>query len=188
MKRICVFCSSSEKIRETYVEGASQLGKKLAEKKWGLVYGGSDCGLMRVLSEAVKREGGDVYGVITRRIAERAKIAEGISELIVTESMKERKSLMREKADAFIALPGGWGTLEEITEVITLKQLGEHNKPILFINTDGFYTPFFQFTDHARKEGFISNAYDNLFSVAETVEDAIRFIEEYTSTVVTDKY
>ena len=102
--------------------------------------------------------------------------------------MKDRKSMMREKADAFIALPGGWGTLEEITEVITLKQLGIHNKPIIFLNTNDFYEYFFLFINNIRKEGFVSKAYDGLYVVVNTVEEAVEYIENYQAKDFSSKY
>ena len=102
--------------------------------------------------------------------------------------MKERKSMMREKADAFIALPGGWGTLEEITEVITLKQLGIHNKPVIFLNTNDFYEYFFLFISNIRKEGFVSEAYDGLYTVVNTVEEAVAYIKNYRVKDFSSKY
>ncbi|MFR5659648.1 MAG: TIGR00730 family Rossman fold protein [Butyricimonas faecihominis] len=102
--------------------------------------------------------------------------------------MKERKSMMREKADAFIALPGGWGTLEEITEVITLKQLGIHNKPIIFLNTNDFYESIFPFISNIRKEGFVSKAYDGLYAVVNTVGEAVEYIKNYQAKDFSSKY
>ena len=114
--------------------------------------------------------------------------AQGITELIGAPDMKERKRMMREQADAFIALPGGWGTLEEITEVITLKQLGVHNKPIVFINTNDFYEYFFLFINNIRKEGFVSNAYDGLYTVVNDVEEALAYIKKYKAKEFSSKY
>ena len=113
-----MFCASSESVDNVYFEAAADLGKEIVMRGWGLLYGGTNCGLMREVSDAVKNGGGEVTGIIPQCIVDRGVSAEGISELIVAPDMKERKSMMREKADAFIALPGGWGTLEEITEVI----------------------------------------------------------------------
>ena len=131
---------------------------------------------------------GKVTGIIPQCIVDRGVSAEGISELIVTSDMKERKSMMREKADAFIALPGGWGTLEEITEVITLKQLGIHNKPVIFLNTNDFYEYFFLFISNIRKEGFVSEAYDGLYTVVNTVEEAVAYIKNYRAKDFSSKY
>lgn len=185
---ICVFCASSEEIGSEYFEVASELGEEIVENGWDLLYGGTNCGLMREVSEAVIEAGGKVTGIIPQCIVDRGVSAEGISELIVAPDMKERKSLMREKAGAFIALPGGWGTLEEITEVITLKQLGVHNKPIVFLNTNSFYEYFLLFINNGRKEGFVSKAYDNLYSVVESVEDAVDYIKNYQAEEISSKY
>ena len=108
--------------------------------------------------------------------------------MIVAPDMKERKHLLREHADAFIALPGGWGTLEEITEVITLKQLGQHNKPIVFLNTAGYYKLFFEFIEHSRKAKFISSAYDHLYYIADAVEPALDYIQKYQPIPQVKKY
>ena len=177
MKRIAVFCSSSERIDRCFFDDAEALGEAMVQRDWGLVYGGANCGLMRMLAETVEQGGGKALGVIPRRIVERGKAAQNISELVVTEDMKERKSLLREHADAFIALPGGWGTLEEIIEVISLRQLEEHHKPIVFLNTNGFYTRFFEFIAYCHQGKFISPLYDNLYIIADTVEEAIAYLE-----------
>ena len=186
--KICVFCASSESVDNVYFEAAADLGKEIVMRGWGLLYGGTNCGLMREVSDAVKHGGGEVTGIFPQCIVDRGVSAEGISELIVAPDMKERKSMMREKADAFIALPGGWGTLEEITEVITLKQLGIHNKPIIFLNTNDFYEYFFLFINNIRKEGFVSKAYDGLYVVVNTVEEAVEYIENYQAKDFSSKY
>ncbi|MBS7200335.1 MAG: TIGR00730 family Rossman fold protein [Bacteroidales bacterium] len=186
--KICVFCASSESVDNVYFEAAADLGKEIVTRGWGLLYGGTNCGLMREVSDAVKNGGGEVTGIIPQCIVDRGVSAEGISELIVAPDMKERKSMMREKADAFIALPGGWGTLEEITEVITLKQLGIHNKPIIFLNTNDFYEYFFLFINNIRKEGFVSKAYDGLYVVVNTVGEAVEYIENYQAKDFSSKY
>ena len=185
---ICVFCASSEKVGRVYFEAAAGLGREIVNHGWDLLYGGTNCGLMREVSDAVKKAGGKVTGIIPQCIVDRGVSAQDISELIVAPDMKERKSLMREKADAFIALPGGWGTLEEITEVITLKQLGMHNKPIVFINTNDFYEYVFLFINNIRKEGFVSKAYDGLYTVVNTVEEAMEYIKNYQAKDFSSKY
>ena len=186
--KICVFCASSEKVEKVYFEAASELGEEIVNQKWELLYGGTNCGLMREVSNAVKNAGGKVTGVIPQCIVDRGVAAQGISDLIITPDMKERKSLMREKADAFIALPGGWGTLEEITEVITLKQLGVHHKPIVFLNINDYYEYFFLFINNICNEGFISKAYDGLYMVVNTVEEAIEYIKNYKTENFSSKY
>ena len=186
--KICVFCVSSEEMDRVYFKAAADLGKEIVNQGWELLYGGTNCGLMREVSDTVKNAGGHVTGIIPQCIVDRGVSAQGISELIVAPDMKERKSIMREKADAFIALPGGWGTLEEITEVITLKQLGIHNKPIVFLNTNDFYEYFFLFINNIRKEGFVSKAYDGLYTVVNTVEEAMDYIKNYKAEKFSSKY
>lgn len=185
---ICVFCASSEKMENVYFEAAAELGEEIVKNGWKLLYGGTNCGLMREVSDAVKKDGGKVTGIIPQCIVDRGVSAQGITELIVAPDMKERKSMMREKADAFVALPGGWGTLEEITEVITLKQLGIHNKPIVFVNTNDFYEYFFLFINNIRKEGFVSSAYDGLYTVVNDVEEAVSYIKKYKAKEFSSKY
>lgn len=134
--RVAVFCASANEVEPCYFREAGRLGKRIGELGWQLIYGGTNIGLMREVADATIRQGGEVTGIIPECIRDRGVAAGGLKQLIVAPDMKERKYLLREHADAFIALPGGWGTLEEITEVITLKQLGQHNKPIVFYCAD----------------------------------------------------
>ena len=167
---------------------AKELGTLMAKAGWELVYGGTNCGLMREVADAVEAAGGKVTGVIARCIAGKGVAAKGLNELIVTEDMKERKSRMREMADAFVVLPGGWGTLEEATEVITLKQLGLHDKPVVFVNTEEYFEYFFLFLHGARREGFISRAYDDLYVVVEEPGEALDYILNYQPRECEAKY
>ena len=146
--KICVFCASSESVDDVYFEAAADLGKEIVMQGWELLYGGTNCGLMREVSDAVKNSGGKVTGIIPQCIVDRGVSAEGISELIVTPDMKERKSMMREKADAFIALPGGWGTLEEITEVMSKVSLKHLDAPCILYNLNGYYDSLKQLLEH----------------------------------------
>ena len=185
---ICVFCASAENIDSEYFAAAATLGKEIATRGWNLVYGGTTCGLMREVAEATLEEGGKVTGIIPQCIVDRGVAARQISDLIIAGDMKERKCMLRKQADAFVALPGGWGTLEEITEVITLKQLGLHSKPIVFINTNDYYEYFFLFINNIRKEGFVSKAYDHVYEVFTTVEEAMEYIENYKVEDLESKY
>lgn len=186
--KIGVFCASSDHLKEVFQKDASELGREIAGRSWELVYGGSNCGLMRKIADATLGNGGKVIGIIPQCICDKGIAATYITQLIVAPDMKERKRMLREYSDAFIALPGGWGTLEEITEVITLKQLGCHNKPIVFINTDGFYDLFFRFIENIREENFISPVYDQLYRVVGRVEEAMEYIECYKAEKVVTKY
>lgn len=186
--KVAVFCASANDVNPVFFEDSRNLGKKIGELGWQLVYGGTNIGLMREVADSTIANGGEVTGIIPECIHRRGVAATEISQLIVAPDMKERKHLLRENADAFVALPGGWGTLEEISEVITLKQLGEHLKPIVFLNTAGFYDGFLDFIDHIRKQGFVSAAYDHLYYVADSVEEAIQYLREYKSGPTVSKY
>jgi len=162
MKRVCVFCGSSNGVRPVYAAAARALGRALAERKIGLVYGGGCVGLIGTLAEAVLEENGKVVGVIPQALVERELAHHGVSELIIVQSMHERKAKMAEFADAFIAMPGGYGTLEEFSEIITWAQLGLHRKPSGILNVDGYYDPLLLLFDRAVSEGFLRPAYRRL--------------------------
>ncbi len=176
---IGVFCASSDKIDPIYFKDALRLGAEIAKRSWGLVYGGTNLGLMREIADATTLNGGETIGIIPECMVNKGIIANRVTTLLIAADMKERKQMLREWSDAFIALPGGWGTLEEITEVITLKQLGIHNKPIVFVNTGNFYQLFFNFIRDIRDRGFITPIYDELYVVVDGVDEAVKYIETY---------
>jgi len=155
MKRACVFCGSSVGAKAIYAEAAREMGRLIASKGIGLVYGGGNVGLMGVIADAALEAGGEVIGVIPRALADREIAHTGLTELRVVDSMHTRKAMMAELSDAFIAMPGGVGTFEEFFEAITWTQLGLHRKPCGLLNVDGFYTPLEKFIDQAVTEGFI---------------------------------
>lgn len=155
MKRICVFCGSSPGARPAYAEAARELGRLLAATGIDLVYGGASVGLMGILARTVLDGGGRVTGVIPRMLEEKEIALTRLSDLRVVESMHERKALMAELSDGFIALPGGIGTIEEFVEVLTWLQLGIHGKPCGLLNSDGYYDRLLDFFDHMAAEGFI---------------------------------
>ncbi|HLH31898.1 MAG TPA: TIGR00730 family Rossman fold protein [Terriglobia bacterium] len=155
MKRICVFCGSSKGVRGTYEDSARQLGRILAARKIGLVYGGGNVGLMGVVADAVMENGGEVMGVIPQALVERELAHRTVSELIVVRSMHDRKAKMASLSDAFIALPGGFGTFEEFCEIITWAQLGMHRKPCAILNVESYYDPLLALFDRAVVEGFV---------------------------------
>jgi uncharacterized protein (TIGR00730 family) len=155
MRRVCVFCGSSHGVRPAYAEAARVLGHTLVTRGLGLVYGGGNVGLMGVVADAVLAAGGDVTGVIPHALMAREIGHAGVATMHVVDSMHERKALMADAADAFIALPGGVGTFEELFEAITWTQLGVHAKPCGLLNVDGFYDDLLRFLDHAWTEGFI---------------------------------
>lgn len=157
-RRICVFCGSSSGTRASYTEAASSLGRYLAGSGIAIVYGGGKVGLMGVLADAALEAGGEVIGVMPRSLVEKEIAHTRLSDLRVVASMHERKALMADLADAFIALPGGYGTFEEFCEVLTWTQLGLHSKPCGILNVDGYYDRLLSLFDHAVTEGFLKPA------------------------------
>lgn len=176
---ICVFCSSSNAVDDVYFSDAQTLGKLIAQKNHSLIYGGANVGLMEHLAQTVKNNNVKITGIIPQKIHDKTLSSELPNELIVTQTMDKRKTLMREKSDAFIALPGGFGTLEEILEVITLKQLEYHNKPVVFINTNNFFNHIFDQFEKSFTENFAKENYRKLYFIANTPDDAIEYIEKY---------
>ena len=155
MKRICVFCGSNRGGRAGYATATRELASALVGAGLSVVYGGGRVGLMGELANEVLRLGGEVTGVIPRSLVEREVGHTGLSDLRVVETMHERKALMADLADGFLALPGGLGTLEEIFEVWTWAQLGMHHKPVAFLDMGGYYAPLVEFLDQATREGFV---------------------------------
>jgi uncharacterized protein (TIGR00730 family) len=164
-RRLCVFCGSSKGARENYIHAAQRLGRELAARGIELVYGGGNVGLMGVVADAVLAAGGRVTGVIPEQLMARELGHTGIQDLRVVKTMHERKSLMAELSDGFIALPGGIGTYEEFFEVLTWAQLGIHAKPCALLNVDGFYDPVLRLLDHAVEERFVRAAHRELIVV-----------------------
>lgn len=155
MKRVCVFCGSNVGSRTVYREAAVRMGTVLARRGIGMVFGGGSVGLMGAVADAALAAGGEVIGVIPRALVEKELAHRGVADLRVVASMHERKALMAELADAFVALPGGFGTLEEFCEVLTWAQLGIHRKPCGLLNVTGFFDSLLALFDHAVAEGFL---------------------------------
>jgi uncharacterized protein (TIGR00730 family) len=152
MRRICVFCGSNAGARSEYAEAARALAAVLVGRKLGIVYGGGNVGLMGVLADAALGCGGEVIGVIPRKLVDKEVAHRGVTELRIVETMHERKALMNDLSDAFIALPGGFGTLDEFFEVLTWSQLGFHGKPCALLNVAGYYDRMLAMLDHAVTE------------------------------------
>jgi uncharacterized protein (TIGR00730 family) len=168
--RICVFCGASRGNRPEYLRAAVEVGAALARRGIGLVYGGGAVGLMGALADAVLAGGGEVIGVIPDSLLEREVGHRGLTELRVVDSMHTRKRTMAELASAFVALPGGLGTLEELFEVLTWAQLGIHHKPCALLDVDGFYAPLLALLDHMRDAAFIAPAHRSLLLVERDVD------------------
>lgn len=173
IKNICVYCGSSPGADPVYVEAAKSFGAKLAQYGVGLVYGGGGVGIMGAVARAVLTHGGHVTGIIPDFLLAKEGNFREVSEQHVVPDMHKRKMMMFERADAFVALPGGVGTLEEIIEVMTWAQLGRHGKPIVFANINGFWNPLLELLDHMRAEGFIRPDMPITYKVANTVDEIL---------------
>ncbi len=173
MKTICVYCSASNGLSKKYVDEALKLGEAIAKKGATLVYGGRTTGLMGKVAHSAKAHGAKVIGVILERVGKRKIVHHECDELIIAKTLRERKAIMEEKSDAFIALAGGFGTLDEVTEAIAIRQHGVHQKPIVFLNTDGFYNHLLSFFEQLYNEGFASRKMTNHYQVAKTVQEAL---------------
>ncbi len=159
MKRICVYCGSNPGANAAYAEAARELGRELARRGLGLVYGGARVGVMGAVAEGVLRGGGSAIGVIPHFFVTKEVAHDGLDELIVVGSMHERKARMAELSDGFIALPGGWGTIEEIFEMLTWAQLGHHQKPCGLLNVDSYYDELSAFLEKAIREKFVKEEF-----------------------------
>ncbi len=170
LRTICVYCGSGKGNNPVYAEAARTLGRSLAEHGIGLVYGGGSLGLMGEVARATLAHGGSVTGIIPAFLSDREQPLKAANEIIVTNDMHERKRLMFERSDAFVALPGGIGTLEELVEQLTWSQLGRHDKPIVVANIDGFWTPFLDLLAHMKTDAFIRPGLDVSFNVVERAD------------------
>lgn len=173
IEKICVYCGSGPGRNPVYAEAAEALGRDMASRGIGLVYGGGSLGLMGIVARSVLSHGGHVTGIIPQFLKEREQMLRDVQDAIVTTDMHERKMLMFQKADAFVALPGGIGTLEETVEMTTWAQLGQHSKPIVLANIDNFWDPFITLIDHMRAEAFIRAELEVAIDVAATAEDIV---------------
>ena len=178
IKRICVYCASSDNIDDIYVKDAEKLGSLLGKKNMNIINGAGIRGLMRAVSDAVLLSGGTVTGVIPRFMVENGWCHQNLTEIIRTETMHERKKTMADMSDATIALPGGYGTLEELLEIITWKQLGLYNNPVIILNTNNYYAPLFEMFRRATEDNFMRDEESNFWHVAQTPEDVIALINE----------
>ena len=187
IQSICVFCGSSSGSRDVYRAAAEAVGKRLAERKLGLVFGGGSCGLMGVVADAAIAAGGQVIGVIPKAIERREIAHRGLSELRVVASMHERKAMMAELSDGFIALPGGLGTLEELFEVLTWAQLGIHEKPVALLNVAGYFDPLLALLDHYVREGFLRPEHHALLMYGDDVDELLERMAKHQPTIL-DKW
>ncbi|SNR14692.1 LOG family protein [Tenacibaculum jejuense] len=173
MNRITVFCASSFGTDKDFESSAKQLGKKLAQENIELVYGGANVGLMGAVADAVLEHEGKVIGVLPNFLKSKEIAHEGLTQLILVDSMHERKAKMNDLCDGIIALPGGFGTLEELFEVLTWRQLGLHKKPIGILNINGFYDSLISFLDHMTEKGVLKKENRELVLISDTVEELL---------------
>jgi hypothetical protein len=173
IQTICVYCGSGPGKNPAYAAAAEALGQDMAERGIGLVYGGGSLGLMGIVARSVLRHGGHVTGIIPQFLKDREQMLRDVQDAIVTADMHERKMLMFQKADAFVALPGGIGTLEETVEMTTWAQLDQHKKPIVLANIESFWDPFITLIEHMRDEAFIRAGLEVAIDIAEKAEDIV---------------
>ncbi len=183
IKSVCVYCGSGFGDDPIFAETALALGREMAERGVRLVYGGGNVGLMGTIAQSVLDHGGYVTGIIPDFLKSREKLLDDVQETIIVPDMHTRKRLMFEKADAFVALPGGIGTLEELVEQMTWAQLGRHTKPILMLNTKGFWKPLLTLFAHMRDQGFIRPGLELSYLVAERVEDIMPMLDAFSRRV-----
>jgi uncharacterized protein (TIGR00730 family) len=183
IQNICVYCGSGAGRNPAFMESARQLGRILATSRIGLVYGGGDLGLMGAVAHAVLENGGYVTGIIPSFLRQREHMLTEAQELIVVNDMHQRKHLMFEKSDGFVALPGGLGTLEEFVEQLTWTQLGQHRKPVVLANIEGFWNPLLELFDKMGGETFIRSGLELKMTVADRVEDILPAIESRLTAV-----
>ncbi len=176
IKNVAVFCASADGADPVYRAAAGELGRALATRNVGVVYGGAKVGLMQAVAEAALAEGGRVIGVIPTVLVDLEVAHDGLTELHITDTMHTRKALMSERADAFIALPGGFGTFEEMFEVLAWQTLKIHAKPVLLLNTNGFYDKLLAFLDDCVEQGMLKTKNREIVLVAETVDDALTLL------------
>ncbi len=179
MKSICVFCGSSPGVDASYMDMAVLLGHAIVANNYDLVYGGSEVGLMGRVADTVIEAGGKAVGVIPKSFADRVS-HRGLTKLHIVDSMHERKTRMFDLSDAFIALPGGFGTLEEVLEVLTWAQLGFHRKPCGLINVKGYYDPLLMFLDHSVSQGFIKRDHRDMLLVSDEPEDLLLRMDSFS--------
>jgi cytokinin riboside 5'-monophosphate phosphoribohydrolase len=188
IKTICVFCSSSEDLDPKFYDITELFGNEIALRGYNLIHGAGTIGLMGKLMKATAQGGANVVGVVPERLNKSNIVSTQFQKLIVTADMKDRKEYMRENSDAFIALPGGFGTLEELLEVITLKQLKYHNKPIVIFNPFGFYNNIINQFEHFYSLKFTDESYRKLYFVTDNINEAFDYLTNYEAQNIYDKY
>lgn len=179
IRAITVYCSSTANLAESYVTAASELGQAIAQNKWELVYGGNDCGLMKSVADGARSAGGRVIGITPQLFIDKGLGDNNCHDLVVTENMRDRKAVLEARGDAFVALPGGIGTLDEFFDVITHKQLAYHNKPVVLLNIKKYFDPLVTLLERGIDERFIRPAAREYFHLADTVPGAMDYLRSF---------
>ena len=178
-KNICVYCGSRESNNPRFPELAQQAGREIARRNWGIVYGGGKVGMMGKLANAALDADGEVFGVIPTRLKKAEVAHTGLTDLHETQDMHTRKALMESLSDAFLVLPGGFGTLDEFFEILTWRQLGIHDKPIFLLNTEGYFDGLVKFTENAIQYDFIRKNSLKLFHVCSDIDSCLSMLERF---------
>lgn len=179
MKSVCVYCGSSDLVDEKYIEAANMMGRAIAGRGLKLVFGGGSTGLMGAVADSAVASGGEVVGVITDQFNKAELAHNGLSRLEIADDMHQRKARMIELSDAFVALPGGYGTLEELFEVLTWAQIGLHSKAIGLLNVSNYFDSLFEFFGQAKREGFIFHEHQGLYRKADSAESLLDSLDSY---------
>jgi len=185
---VTVYCSSSSAIPAVYPQAARELGRAIAAQGWALVYGGNSVGLMAAVAEGARESGGKVIGITPQLMVDKGVSDPKCDELVVTNDMRDRKALLEMRGDAFVTLPGGLGTFEEVFEIIVGKQLNYHNKAIVLLNIGGYYEPLLAMIEHGIEQKFVKPAARELYFVAQNVSDAISHLRTYVPKPAADKW
>lgn len=188
IKNIAVYSSSSDALDKKFVEITAELGKLMAKNNMDLVWGGAHVGLMGTIADSVKNNGGKVYGYLPNALRDKGIAYENADELVFTNDLRDRKAMMADKADALIALPGGFGTLEEALEMLTLKQLKYHDKPIIFLDVDHFFDPLVDMFEKMYEIKVAKPEYRELYYITNNPQEAIDYLQNYTPPQLPDKW
>lgn len=177
IKNVCVYCGSSSKVDDKFKDAAKALGVCIADQNWNVVYGGGRVGLMGIVADSALESGSEVYGIIPEHIQSREVEHTGLTELHVVDSMHTRKQMMVDRSDAFVVLAGGLGTLDEFFELVTWKQLGLHDKPVVLVNIEGYWSGLVNTMENIAQEGFMRSEDMGLFSIVDTVSEVANAIK-----------
>lgn len=177
--KICVYGASSNKIDKRYIEDTEELGFKMAKRGHELIYGAGENGLMGAVARGTTKGGGKITGIVPSFFNVDGVLYQKCDDMIYTETMRERKQIMEDASDAFVMVAGGLGTFDEFFEILTLKQLARHSKPIAILNTLGYYDKLIEFIEHSAKEGFVRSDYVNMLKIFDKVDDLLDYLENY---------